>query len=36
MPFDTYLKMYQESQKDIKNLAQQGKWTWKEKLKKNF
>jgi hypothetical protein len=25
MPFDTYLKMYQESQKDIKNLAQQGK-----------
>jgi len=25
MPFDTYLKMYQEAQKDIKNLAQQGK-----------
>jgi hypothetical protein len=25
MPFDTYLKMYQDSQKDIKTLAQQGK-----------
>lgn len=25
MPFDTYLKMYQESQKDIKSLSQQGK-----------
>jgi hypothetical protein len=25
MPFDTYLKMYQESQKDIKTLSQQGK-----------
>jgi len=25
IPFDTYLKMYQQSQKDIKNLAQQGR-----------
>lgn len=25
MPFDTYLKMYQDSQKDIKTLSQQGK-----------
>jgi hypothetical protein len=29
MPFDSYLKMYQQSQKDIKTLAQQGRWNEK-------